>query len=77
MGTAQPQQPSPELVAQMLRQRIADANEGVTHQEFAAGAQSGTIGFKCMITAFSGATAVVRSGSMAAMQWTVLFYLSG
>jgi hypothetical protein len=40
---------SPELVAQVLRQTIADANEGVTHQEFAAGAQSGTIGFKCMI----------------------------
>ena len=33
----------------MLRLRIADANEGVTHKEFAAGVQSGTIGFKCMI----------------------------
>jgi hypothetical protein len=49
MSTSQTEQPSPELVAQMLRQRIADANEGITHGEFAAGAQNGTIGFKCMI----------------------------
>ena len=49
MSTSQTERPSPELVAQMLRQRIADANEGITHQEFAAGVQSGTIGFKWMI----------------------------
>jgi len=39
---------TPEFQAS-LDAHIAKANEGVTHQEFAAGAQSGTIGFKCMI----------------------------
>jgi hypothetical protein len=28
--------------------RIAEANEGITHAEFAAGAKNGTIGFKCV-----------------------------
>jgi len=32
----------------MMQQSIAEANEGITHGEFAAGAQSGTMGFKCM-----------------------------
>jgi len=32
-----------------MQQSIAEANEGITHAEFAAGAQSGTIGFKCMV----------------------------
>jgi hypothetical protein len=45
----EPQRPSPELIAQMMQQSIAEANEGITHAEFAAGAQSGTIGFKCMV----------------------------
>ena len=33
----------------MMQQSIAEANEGITHAEFVAGAQSGTIGFKCMV----------------------------
>jgi hypothetical protein len=45
----EPQHPSPEPIAQMMQQSIAEANEGITHAEFAAGAQSGTIGFKCMV----------------------------
>jgi hypothetical protein len=32
-----------------LQQGIAEANEGITHAEFAAGAQNGTIGFKCIV----------------------------
>jgi hypothetical protein len=28
---------------------IAKANEGITHAEFAAGAQSGTMGFHCFV----------------------------
>ena len=31
-----------------MQQSIAEANEGITHAEFTAGAQSGTIGFKCV-----------------------------
>jgi len=33
----------------MMQQSIAEANKAITHAEFAAGAQSGTIGFKCMV----------------------------
>ena len=33
----------------MMQQGIAAANEGITHAEFAAGARSGTIGFKCTV----------------------------
>jgi hypothetical protein len=33
----------------MMQQSIAEANAGITHAEFAAGAQNGTIGFKCMV----------------------------
>jgi hypothetical protein len=43
------QRPSPELLAQMMQQRVAEANEEITHAEFAAGAQNGKIGFKCMV----------------------------
>jgi hypothetical protein len=43
------QRPSPELLAQMMQQSVAETNEGITHAEFAAGAQSGKIGFKCMV----------------------------
>jgi len=32
-----------------MQQSIAAANEGITHPEFAAGVQSGKIGFKCMM----------------------------
>ena len=32
-----------------MQQSIAEANEGITHAEFAAGVRSGTIGFKCMV----------------------------
>ncbi|MEY2520074.1 MAG: hypothetical protein QOF24_1833 [Verrucomicrobiota bacterium] len=32
-----------------MQKSIAEANEGITHAQFVAGAQSGTIGFKCMI----------------------------
>jgi hypothetical protein len=32
----------------MMQQHIADANAGITHAEFSAGAQNGIIGFKCM-----------------------------
>jgi hypothetical protein len=45
----EPQRPSSELIAQMMQQSIAEANEGITHAEFVAGAQSGTVGFKCMV----------------------------
>jgi len=45
----EPQRPSPDLVAQMMQQSIAETNKGITHAEFTAGAQSGIIGFKCMI----------------------------
>ena len=43
----EPQRPSPNLVAQMMQQSIAEANIGITHAEFTAGAQSGIMGFKC------------------------------
>src|SRR5438552_2814529 len=33
----------------MMQQHIAEANEGITHAEFAAGARNGQIGFKCMV----------------------------
>jgi hypothetical protein len=33
----------------MMQQSIAEANAGITHAEFAAGAQNRTIGFKCMV----------------------------
>ena len=32
-----------------MQQSIAETNEGITHAEFAAGAQRGTIGFKCIV----------------------------
>jgi hypothetical protein len=33
----------------MMQQHIAEANQGITHAEFAAGAQNGKIGFKCLV----------------------------
>jgi hypothetical protein len=47
----EPQLPSPQSIAQLMQKSIAEANEGITHAEFAAGAQGGTIGFKCMVGA--------------------------
>jgi hypothetical protein len=32
----------------MMQESIAEANKGITHAEFTAGAHSGTMGFKCM-----------------------------
>jgi len=32
-----------------MQESIVTANEGITHTEFAAGARSGTTGFKCMV----------------------------
>lgn len=32
-----------------MQQNIAEANESITHAEFASGVQSGTIGFRCMV----------------------------
>jgi hypothetical protein len=44
-----PDHPSRERFAEMMQQSIATANEGITHAEFAAGARSSTISFKCMV----------------------------
>lgn len=45
----EPQRPPADAVANMLRESIVEANAGVTHADFVAGAHSGTMGFKCMI----------------------------
>jgi hypothetical protein len=53
---------------------IAKANEGVTHQEFAAGAQSGTIGFKCMV---GEPQQFIRGARKAIFNLFVLLYMIG
>jgi hypothetical protein len=66
--------PSPELIAQMMQQSIAEANAGVTHAEFAAGAKSGTIGFECMV---GEPEQLIRGVRKAIFSLFVLLYMIG
>lgn len=57
-----------------MQRRIAEANEGITHAEFAAGAQGGTIGFKCMV---GEPQQFIRGARKAIFNLFVLLYIVG
>jgi hypothetical protein len=58
----------------MMQQSIAEANAGITHAEFAAGAQNGTIGFKCIV---GEPQQFIRGARKAIFNLFVLLYMIG
>ncbi|HTG32756.1 MAG TPA: hypothetical protein VLB76_07465 [Thermoanaerobaculia bacterium] len=64
--------PSGDSFAKMLEDSIAQANAGVTHADFVAGVQSGTLGFRCM---FGEPHRLVTGGRKVIFNVLVLLYM--
>jgi hypothetical protein len=65
--------PSGDSFAKMLEDSIAQANTGVTHADFVAGVQNGTLGFRCM---FGEPHRLVTGGRKVIFNVLVLLYMA-
>ena len=69
----QPKPPNYEAFSKMLRESIAEENQNITHADFVAGVQSGTMGFKCMV---GQPNQLIRGACRTVFNILVLLYLA-